>query len=104
MIVDQRRYTLKPGSLPQYVAAYEEQALAVQREILGNLLGFFVVETGELNQIVHFWGYDSFEERARRRAELRRDASWQRFGEVAFPSIVKQECQLLIPTSFSPIR
>lgn len=37
---------------------------------LGRLLGYFITEIGELNAVVHLWGYDSFEERARRRAAL----------------------------------
>ena len=68
MIVEQRTYTLFPGKTLEYLRLYESEGMAIQTRILGRLVGYFTTEIGPLNQIIHMWGYDSFEERARRRA------------------------------------
>ena len=84
---------------------YAEEGTAIQQRILGSLIGAFTVDIGDLSSIVQLWGYDSLEERARRRAELQADAglegaSWPRLT----PLIHTQRNRILIPTSFSPLR
>lgn len=57
MIVEQGTYTLRPGSLRQFLSLYEAEGLEVQRHALGNLLGYFVTEVGNLNQVTQLWGF-----------------------------------------------
>jgi hypothetical protein len=104
MIIEMRTYTLKAGSTAAYLKLYEDKALEVHRRTLGNLIGYFSTEVGNINQVIHLWGYDSFEDRQRRRAELAKDEAWQEFLQFAFPYFVSQETKLLNGTSFSPIR
>lgn len=105
MIVEERCYLLRMPYGPQdYLALYEAEGLAVQRETLGNLLGYFHTEVGGLNTMVHLWGYDSFEDRMRRRAALSADPSWQSYLARVRPMIESMSNRLLVPTSFSPIR
>jgi len=104
MIIEMRTYTLRPGTLAEYIKLYEDKGLAVHREILGNLLGYFKTEIGDINQVVHLWGYASFEDRAQRRAKLAENAQWQGFLKAAQPYFVTQKNQLLTGTNFSPIR
>lgn len=104
MIVEERIYTLHPGKVPDYLRHYENEGLAIQQPILGRLIGYFSTEFGALNQIVHLWGYDSLEERAKRRAVLLADAGWKSYVAKVQPLIRTMENKLLIPTAFSPIR
>jgi len=105
MLVEERCYVLRMPYGPQeYLALYEAEGLAVQREALGNLLGYFHTEVGGLNTMVHLWGYDSFEERLRRRALLAADPRWQAYLDRIRPLIESMSNRLLVPTSFSPIR
>ncbi len=104
MIVEERIYTLEVGKVPEYLRLYEAEGLAIQRPILGNLIGYFSSEIGDLNLIVHMWGYDSFEERTRRRSELLGNEDWQAYVEKVRPFILTQENRILIPAPFSPIR
>lgn len=104
MIVEMRTYTLVPGSVPKFLKAYEERGLAVHTKILGRLLGYFTTEIGDINQLVHLWGYDDFDDRKRRRALLQQNDEWQSFLTSALPYLLKQEIRLLTGTSFSPIR
>lgn len=104
MIVEMRTYTLKPGTLAEYLKLYEEKGLRVHGEILGTLIGYFTTEIGNINEVVHLWGYASFEDRQLRRARLAANEEWRAFLEAALPYFEKQENKLLHGASFSPIR
>ena len=103
MLVEERIYTVLPGKAGEYLALYEAEGLPVQLPILGNLVGYFMTDFGPLNQVIHMWGYDSFEERTRKRAELVKSEAWQAYLAKARKNIVSQENKLLIPAPFSPI-
>lgn len=102
MIVEQRTYTLVAGGVPQYMEHYREEGLKIQEPILGNLVGWYFSEFGSLNQIVHMWGYDTYAERQRRRAELGENEDWKAFLSEIRPLIVKQENKILSPAPWSP--
>lgn len=104
MIVEERIYTLHPGKVPEMVKLYGEEGLALQQKYLGKFLGYFTCETGNLNQIVFLWGYDSLDDRAARRDRMARDPEWQAYLRKVVPLLQKQENKLLRPTAFSPIR
>ncbi len=104
MIVEQRIYTLQPGKASEYLELYEREGLAIQEPILGHLIGYFSSEVGPLNRIVHMWGYESFDDRDRRRAELATNEKWQAFVQKLRVLIVEQENLILRPAPFSPIR
>ncbi|MGE0340874.1 MAG: NIPSNAP family protein [Xanthobacteraceae bacterium] len=104
MLIEMRTYTLKPGTAAEYIKLYEEKGLRVHRETLGNLIGYFTTEIGDINQIVHLWGYSSFEDRAARRGKLAVNEEWKSFLKAAQPYFVTQKIQLLRGTEFSPIK
>ena len=103
MIVEHRSYRFRPGTIPQFMARYQAGPLALQRRILGNLLGYYVTEIGPLNETVHLWGYDSLDDRARRRAALAAEPDWQAFLKEILPLLETQESRILLPTAFSPV-
>src|SRR6266478_1095463 len=102
MNVEERTYTVKPGTVQQYYADYDPRGLAIQQRILGNLIGYFHTEIGEINQIVHLWGYDSLAERERRRALLAADPDWQAYLKQSPDIIVKMESRILFRRRFRP--
>jgi hypothetical protein len=104
MIIEQRIYELRPGTVHGFLKAYEDEGLALQTEALGKLLGYFVSEVGELNRVVQLWGFDSYEERVRRRAALSANPAWRSFLHKVVDTVVHQRSELLNPASFSPIR
>lgn len=104
MIVEERIYTLQPGTVPEMVRLYGEEGLALQQKYLGRFIGYFTAETGNVNQVVFLWGYDSLDDRAARRARLAGDPAWQAYLKKVIPLLVKQENRILKPTAFSPIR
>jgi hypothetical protein len=104
VIVEQRDYHVFTGKLPELVRLYETEGIALQQEVLGQLLGVFTVDIGALSTYVSLWGYDSLGEREERRARLQADERWQAFLAKIQPLIHTQQNRILVPTAFSPIR
>jgi hypothetical protein len=104
MIVEERTYHVYTGKLAEVVRLYAEEGTELQQRRLGNLVGAFTVDIGDLSSIVQMWGYESLDERARRRAALQGDATWKSFLTRVTPLIHTQRNRILVPTSFSPIR
>jgi hypothetical protein len=104
VIVEERTYTLKPGTVHQYYADYNPRGLEIQKRILGNLIGYFHTEIGQLNRVVHLWGYDSLAEREKRRTALFADAEWLDYLKQSPDIVVEMESRILVPAPFSPIR
>lgn len=104
MIVEERTYTLKPGTVHTYYEDYNPRGLAIQTRILGNLIGYFHTEIGELNRVVHLWGYDSLAEREKRRKALFEDKDWLEYLAQSPDIVVAMESRILVPAPFSPIR
>ena len=104
MIVEQRDYHVYTGKLNELVRLYETQGNAIQREVLGGFVGAFTTDIGTLSTYTHLWSYESYDDRAARRAALQARDDWKAFTVKIQPLIHKQENRILIPTSFSPIR
>jgi hypothetical protein len=102
MLVEERIYTCHPGKVPQYLRMYEAEGFAIQRPILGNLVGYFTTELGPLNQVVHMWAYEDLQDRAARRARLLADPGWQAYAPKVQPLVLTQENKILVPAPFSP--
>jgi hypothetical protein len=104
VIVEERTYHVHTGKLAEVVRLYAEEGTELQQRVLGNLIGAFTVDIGDLSSIVQLWGYDDFAERERRRAELQADPTWKDFLARLTPLIHTQKSRILVPTAFSPIR
>ena len=102
MIVEERIYTLHPGTVPEYLAVYCKYGVKVQKRHLGTMVGYFSTEFGPLNQIVHMWAYVDLRDRAVRREALAADPDWKRCRELMRPFLLSQENKLLTPAPFSP--
>lgn len=104
MIVELRTYRFHVGKVAEWLAYYEKQGLPVQQKHLGEPLGFFASDIGELNEVVHMWGYASYEDREARRANLFRDPDWRTYLANQPPVILSQSSRVLVPASFSRIK
>jgi hypothetical protein len=101
VIVEMREYTLRAGTVPEYFKLYEREGLAIQREVLGHMVGYYATEVGPaVNQVVHLWAYESFEDRTERRARLAAHPGWQAYLEKMRPMLVAQCNRLLRPAPF----
>src|ERR1044072_7209807 len=76
MIYELRTYTVKPGTLGDMVKAARTVSADIRKNDYGKLEGYWMTEIGPLNQVLHMWSYNSFEERAKLRAELSKNPRW----------------------------
>ena len=58
-------------------------------------MGYYVSEVGDLNQVIHMWRYDSFEERAEKRTALFSDPAWLEYVSKIGPMVVTQKNAIL---------
>jgi NIPSNAP len=101
VIVEMREYTLQAGKVPEYLKIYESEGLAIQREVLGHLVGYYATEIGPaVNQIVHLWAYESFEDRDARRGRLAEHPGWQSYLQKVRPMLIAQSNRLMRPAPF----
>ena len=99
MFVEQRIYSLVPGGTAEYIRIYEECGRAIQERILGEMLGYYTRDIGELNQLVYLWAFTSMDERTRRRIELAADPDFKIFRGKIRHLVLKQESSILIPAA-----
>lgn len=103
MIYEIRTYRLAVGKLPEYLSLVEKEGLPIQKEHLGNLIGYFYSELGPLNQIVHIWAYADLLDREMRRGYLEKDPRWAIFAPKIQSLILEMEAKIMRPTGFSPL-
>ena len=104
MIVDVRIYQIVPRKMGEYLKLFEEYGLPVQRRHLGDPLGYFVTEHGQLHQVVHLWGFDSLADLERKRAARNADPAWGDYMARTEGLVVSQENKLTRPTAWSGIK
>src|SRR3954469_1729841 len=96
MIYELRTYTVKPGTLGDIVKAASTVSRGIRGDDYGKLEGYWMTEIGPLNQVMHMWSYNSFEERARLRAELARTPRWSgEYVPLIRPLLTRQDVRLM---------
>ncbi|MCO6419810.1 NIPSNAP family protein [Siccirubricoccus sp. KC 17139] len=102
MIVDLRIYTCLPNRLNDFVALYEAEGWPLQQKHLGHCVGWYTTVEGELNTVVHMWGYADQADRERRRAAMAADPAWAAYlAKVAEQgALVRMQNRIIRPTGF----
>jgi len=97
MIIEMRTYLLKPGG----TAGFEERFLEglPARTEVSKLGAFWRSEIGPLNQVIHAWPYESFQDKERIGKEARKTGKWP---PKTHEFILTQESKILQPAPFSP--
>lgn len=104
MIIDHRTYTIAHGRNKEYLALFEAEALPVQMEHLGNLIGYFTTAVGPVNEVVHLWAYESLADMEKRRTVRDADPRWAEYKKKSAGMLIDQRNKLLAPASFSPLK
>lgn len=74
MIYEIRTYTVLPTTLAEVEKRFAE--VIEVRKKYSELCAFWHTDIGPLNQVVHMWAYKDLAERARARAESRKEPNW----------------------------
>lgn len=104
MILEERDYRLVQGMTGAFLHAYETLGLPVQRRHLGEPVGFFTTDIGELNHVISMWRYDDYTDRSIRRAAMLADPDWPDYLAAIKGMIEVQNIRILTPVPFSPLR
>ena len=96
MIYELRTYTVKPGTLGDIVKAASTVSRDIRGDDYGKLEGYWLTEIGPLNQVLHMWSYNSFDERAKLRGELAKNPRWTgEYVPLIRPLLVRQDVRLM---------
>eukprot|EP00048_Salpingoeca_helianthica_P023919 m.28267 g.28267 ORF g.28267 m.28267 type:complete len:220 (-) comp9072_c1_seq1:54-713(-) len=69
-----RKYKVKPSSFSTFLSLTNDHISLRMKH--SKLLGYWTSELGGLNEVVHIWEYDSFEQRKAVRKALANDREW----------------------------
>ena len=103
MIYELRTYTLKPGTVPEFLELFDKEMKPIITKYL-NLVGYWYTEIGKLNQVVHLWASEDLEQRAKQREQLFKDPNIAKVLTKIRTLQVHQENKILVPASFSPLK
>ena len=104
MIYEMRTYQLKPGVMAHYVEQFERVGLPIVQRYC-KLIGYWIIESGRLNRVVHVWEFQSAQHRDEARAQWWNDPEWtEHYIPLALPLVESQESVLMKAAPFSPIR
>ncbi|XP_064193748.1 protein NipSnap homolog 3B-like [Anguilla rostrata] len=93
-----RTYCIKPEQNAAFLKLTNEKINL--RTAHSELLGYWSVEYGGLNQVFHIWKYDSYAQRAGVRAALAKDPQWmEQYISKAMPMLTSQDNEVtyLVP-------
>jgi len=92
---------MQVGKSSLLVEAYANEGIAILERILGELVGFWSVDTGgDIDQLIQIWQFDSDDDRRRRRDQLWQDRQWLDFAAEYGYLITKRSTQILLPVSY----
>jgi hypothetical protein len=97
-----RQYNFQPDGMDAFFERFER--IVPLRETYSEIVGWWKPASGELQQMVHLWVYDSFEHRAAVRAKCMTDQKWLDYLGTVFPLLSTMKSALLLPTFNSPMR
>jgi hypothetical protein len=103
MLLEERDYRIRAGFLGDFTDNYVRLGLPIQRTHLGEPVGFFTCEIGELNHVVSMWRWKDLTERTSKRAMMLADPGWGAYLASIKGLIDTQTIRILTPTSFSPL-
>lgn len=103
MLLEERDYRIRAGFLGDFVDCYMRLGLPIQRAHLGEPVGFFTSDIGELNHFVSMWRWHDLGERTARREKMLADPDWSGYLASIKGLVDTQTIRFLAPTPFSPL-
>lgn len=97
MILEEREYRLVPGSTGRYLDAWQRLGRVPQTRNLGEPVGVYTVEIGDLNTLIYLWRFTDLADRADRRWALADDAEFAVFRREVRGLLVSQSNRILLP-------
>ena len=94
---------MKPGSVPEYMAAVRETALKIRQDHGVKLAGWYHTDIGLLNRVVHIWAYEDYAHFDKARQAVRNDPRWTNdYLPRVEGLVVKQQDMMMQRADFFP--
>jgi hypothetical protein len=101
-VYELRNYRTKPGAAGQWVGLIKN-AMAV-REKYSKIVGLWITEAGQPNEICHIWAYKDLNHRAQVRADATKDSGWAAFLKESAPLLDEMHSTIMLPAPHSPLK
>ncbi len=104
MLLDVRTYRCKPGTIKAHLELYEKMGKAAQSRHLGQPFAYLTTETGNPNEYIHIWMYESAADREQKRAGMQADPDWNAYlaASAELGALEHQDNKLMRPVEFYP--
>lgn len=97
MLFEHRAYTLKPGATNAFWQAQVDRGFDLVKPILDRSVGYFSACSGPVDQVVHLYRYDSYEDWTTRLHGLYAVAALEPYFKTVRALMVAQENKFLAP-------
>ncbi|HWB45146.1 MAG TPA: NIPSNAP family protein [Hyphomicrobiaceae bacterium] len=101
-IYEFRNYRTKPGAVRQWADLFTKAMAA--REKYSKIVGLWLTEAGQPNEVCHIWAYPDLNTRAAVRAEAGKDPDWQVFLKAGSPLLEEMHSTIMMPAPHSPLK
>jgi hypothetical protein len=97
-----RNYRTRPGAVRQWVDLMVKTLPL--REKYSRIVGLWITEAGQPNEVCHIWAYKDLNHRAQVRAEAVKDPQWQAFLNESAPLLDELHSTIMLPAPHSPLQ
>jgi NIPSNAP len=101
-IYEFRYYRIAPGGINKWVELFKG-ALPV-REKYSKIVGLWMTEAGQPNEVCHIWAYADLNARATARTSATKDPGWQEFLKTSAPLVDEMHSTVMLPAPHSPLQ
>ena len=101
-VYELRAYRTRPGASRQW-ADLMVGGLKV-REKYSKIVGLWITEAGQPNEVCHIWAYADLNARAAVRAAVSKDPGWQELLGKGAPLLEEMHSTIMLPAAHSPLK
>ena len=101
-VYELRNYRTKPGAVRQWVDLFTK-ALE-HREKYSKIVGLWMTEAGQPNEICHLWAYPDLNARAAARGAAMKDPGWQEFLKSSGGLLDEMHSTIMLQAAHSPLK
>jgi hypothetical protein len=101
MLYEIKTYQVAPGCMRECLKLYADEGYEHFKPFEPSLIGYFVSEVGELNQLVQMWKFESYMQRQAMLETLRADPRFNAFIKRLTPLLQEQRSMLLTAAPFA---
>ncbi len=101
-IYEFRTYNLQVGKSAELIEVYEQYGWPLVERYQDKLVGYFLPDVGNMNQMVHIWRFADDAERRQHWDDLYADADFMAFASRLRPLLASQENRLMRSAPWGP--